>query len=355
MEEDIKDANIFGINDYINSDNVLVPDAYNEIDPSIAPPSEYTNINEKLFGKSKKSKKFNDTKSDIDASKDSSSNNSDESSQSDNGESADSDNSNDTSSSNNDSNDASGTDNSDSKDNSNSDDSDDSDDSDSDDSDNEESSSIHILGKLNTEKLSKNKLVKNISKQESNKKAKAENLENLLAEIEKYKTLLKNNDTIVPNYKRSKVKKDKEYAFSVLEMLKNTKSDNSAVASLEGALIMGINLITSVIGKDRKFMGHKLDLTGYSDAVFRDMPEIHEDNLAMVGSIRKKVGRGFSSVFVYFRVFIVNLIFTIMKNNNKSKENYLMETGFRDMGEPDEDEFSDSDEDSTSESSDYDD
>lgn len=336
MEENIKDANIFGINDYINSDNVLVPDAYNEIDPSIAPPSEFTNINEKLFGKSKKSSKSSVyTESEVSASKATSADTSDASSQAesgDSGETNDSDNSGDSNSNASSDSNASG---------------------DSDSSD-EDSSSIHILGKLNTEKLSKNKLVKNISKQENNKKAKAENLENLLAEIEKYKTLLKNNDTIVPNYKRSKAKRDKDYAYSVLEMLKDTKSDNSAVASLEGALIMGINLITSVIGKDRMFMGHKLDLTGYSDAVFRDMPEIHEDNLAMVGSIRKKVGRGFSSVFVYFRVFIVNLIFTIMKNNNKSKENYLMETGFRDMGEPDEDEFSDSDEETISESSDYD-
>lgn len=164
--------------------------------------------------------------------------------------------------------------------------------------------------------------VVDLGKPESDKKI-SETHSAVIDEIKRLEDIVTKRKISTPNYKERDIRKSKRYAIEIRDMLKGLCDDDKAADSIESALKFVLNILCKTLNGKREILGTKIDLTGYNIAVMHDMKELREDVVDVASVIRKKVGRVPIKIFVLLKVFVLNLGATIVANNEYNEKHYF--------------------------------
>ena len=138
----------------------------------------------------------------------------------------------------------------------------------------------------------------------------------LMNKIEENKESLIRRGIPVPHHKTSKVKKDFKYATEVNKALSDLLDDNVGADNLVSSLNFVLKIICAIFNGRHELAGYKLDLRGYNVAVISDLKDMRSDTVALSSYIRKKIGKDAMKLFLFIKIFIVNAGTTIWNNNS---------------------------------------
>lgn len=275
MAAEIKNSNFAGLADIINPLNAKNDGqgGFDDLEGSIDAPSDYTALNEALFGESESSSISSDESSSVSKNKGKVKIKQEESaieSESDSGSEAESE------------------------------------------EDEEEESSISF----NDPVTSGVKGVVNLNvPTKSEKSSTAKNHVEILNKIEENKENLIKRGIPVPHHKVSKVKKDYKYAAEVNKVLSDLLDDNAGADNLISGLNFLLKIVCAIFNGRHELAGYKLDLRGYNVAVISDLKDMRSDTVEFSSYLRKKIGKDAMKLLIFFKIFVINAGTTIYNNN----------------------------------------
>ena len=124
----------------------------------------------------------------------------------------------------------------------------------------------------------------------------------------------------VPKYKERDIIKSKSHAAEIRNMLKNMVDDNTTADSLESMLGFVLGILCKTLHGQHSLFNYKIDLRGYKVLVMSDLKDVREDTVEMVSKVRKKVGRFPMKMFLWLKIFLINLGITIVSNNSTNED-----------------------------------
>lgn len=120
----------------------------------------------------------------------------------------------------------------------------------------------------------------------------------------------------VPKYKQSKIKRDPRMAAEVLKIMTNLLDDNKGADSLMSLMGFALKLVCTIFNGRHELAGFKLDLRGYNVAVISDLKEMRDDTIQFTKFVRKKIGKDAMKVLQLIKIFGINAAVTIWNNNS---------------------------------------
>jgi hypothetical protein len=261
----VKNSNLMGLRDVINNDNVRqdkIQDIEN-VDASIAPPSEYTELAGELFGSSDDESSSGSDES-ISFSKKSKTESKSE-------------------------------------------------------SESESGSGDESSGYESDETIEFNDPVvsgmKGVVKLGSSDKKELNAHLEIINEIEKKKTSMISQGIPVPHYNPKKVKKSLSQAKEVLKMMSDNLEDNKSADDIISTVNFVLKIVCAIFNGRHEVAGYRLDLSGYHVAVTQDLKEMREETLEMSAYVRKNIGKRALKIMRFIKIFGVNAGVTIWNNN----------------------------------------
>lgn len=176
----------------------------------------------------------------------------------------------------------------------------------------------------------------------------------ILAEIGDMREILIKNGINIPNYKQKEIKRNKNYAKEILDVLKNLDNDNKTADDMTHLLRFVLNILCKTLNGRHEVFGYKLDLRGYKTLVMSDIKDIREDTVEFASFVRKKLGISTTKFFRIFKIFILNAGITIIRNNDSGNNVDVFDedeySDDEDVGTEDEEEDEESENDEVSNS-----
>jgi hypothetical protein len=138
----------------------------------------------------------------------------------------------------------------------------------------------------------------------------------ILNDIETKKADLLKYGLPVPHYKPSKIKRDHRQASEVLKIMTDLIDDNKGADSLMSLLNFALKVLCAIFNGRHELAGYKLDLSGYNVTVISDLKEMRDDTVQFTKYVRSKVGKDAMKVLQLIKIFIINAGVTIWNNNS---------------------------------------
>jgi len=138
----------------------------------------------------------------------------------------------------------------------------------------------------------------------------------MLNEIDSLRSVLSKRGIPMPHYKPKDIKRNRNYAKEILNLMKNLESDNKTADDMTHVLRFALNILCKTFNGRHELFGYKIDLRGYKTLVMSDIKDIREDTVEFASFVRKKLGVSTMKIFLIFRIFILNAGITIIKNND---------------------------------------
>lgn len=139
-----------------------------------------------------------------------------------------------------------------------------------------------------------------------------------------------------PKFKQRDIVKHKSKAAEIRSVLSNLHDDNNIADSFESGLRLLLNILCKTFNGRHTIFDYKIDLKGYNILVMSDLKEIRPDIVSMTGSVRKKIGKLPLKFFLLLKIFIFNLGSTVY-SNNQNNEDHVFDDDFDDDEDDDDD------------------
>lgn len=186
-----------------------------------------------------------------------------------------------------------------------------------------------VSGVVNLNTDNKKKEAKN----DKDKKAHSE----MLTEIETMRGVLKKRGIPIPNYRPKDIKRHKSYAKEILDSMKHLDNDNKTADTMIHLLRFILTILCKTFDGKHELFNYKIDLRGYKTLVMSDIKDMREETVDFASYVRRKIGISTTKAFMFFRIFILNAGLTIIKNNGDGNSNVDM------FDEENDDEYTDDD------------